>query len=138
MGHYVHLSVVMACYNNEPVAEIAKKYVGKMDKCFEAEWFIDDLSKRTGINTGPKGGLSFWGIVGNYTCAEHFCDCLRPFWKELFEKENHGSPFDFEHIIVFSEHEQSEQAEAHEISYNNETKEVEIKYHILPFAWMQM
>lgn len=135
MGFYVHLSVIMACDNNEELAEVAKKYIDTTG-CHEAEWFLQDLSARTGKNPGPKGGLSFWGIVGNYSCADFFVRSLHPFWLELFKTE--AGPFDFEHIIVFYEPEQSEMAEAYEISFNKDIEEVNITHHILPFAWMQM
>ena len=136
MGFYVHLSVVMSCDKNEPVADIAKKYIGTIENCNEADWYLKDLSERTGHNDGPKGGLSLWGIVGNYTSADNFVESLEKFWIELFKTE--AGPFDFEHIIVFSEMEQSEMAQAHEISYDEKKNKINVKVHNLPFAWMQM
>lgn len=136
MGYYVHISVVMSCDENEPVAEVAKNYINTIKDCNEAKWYLQELSERKGFNPGPKGGLSLWGITGNYTCSDKFVECLTPFWKELFENEI--GIFDFEHIIVFSEPEQRKYASCHEISWNKEKKEVEVKFHNLPFAWMQM
>ena len=79
MGHYVHLSVVFACDENDGVAEIAKRYLDTIGENREAQWFLEDLSNRTGRNPGPKGGLSTWGIVGNYTDKDEFIETLRPF-----------------------------------------------------------
>lgn len=135
MGFYVHLSIIMPCDNNEPVAEIAKKYVDTIEHCNEAEWYLEELSTRKGYNPGPKGGLSMWGIVGNYTSVDEFIDALEPFFLELFKTE--AGPSDFEHIIVFYEREQSEQAKAYEISYDKENHKIDVKEHFLPFAWMQ-
>ncbi len=135
MGHYVHLSIIMACDKNEPVAELAKKHLEKLDACKESRWYLEDLSNRKGNNTGPKGGLSMWGIVGNHTCIDKFIEDLTPFFIELYDTQ--AGPFQFEHIIIFSEHEQIEQATAHEISYNKENKKLNVKEHRLPFAWMQ-
>lgn len=135
MGHYVHLSIVMACNNEDELFKLAKKHLQKDYKCNESLWYLEYLSEGKGYTCGPKGGLSMWGIVGNYTSAEFFVENLRLFWIELFETE--VGPFNFEHIIVFYEHEQSEQADAIEISWDKEKKQLKIKDHSLPFAWMQ-
>ncbi len=136
MGYYVHLSVIFSCNENEPVAKIAKRHLEEVEDCFEAQMFLKELSVRTGWNPGPKGGLSLWGITGNYTSPDHFVEKLHPFWLDLFRSE--GGPLDFEHIIVFCEPEQREYASCHEISYDEDTDKLEIKGHVLPFAWMQM
>lgn len=143
MGVYVHLHVCFACDQNEPVAAIAKKHLTKEleDECREAAWFLTDLSKRTGRNPGPKGGLSMWGIIGNYTRGQDFVDALMPFWSELLsDKANDNAPFSFEHILVFVEPEQSEQATAFEI-FRAEPRgsgEILVQEHKCQFAWMQM
>ena len=89
---------------------------------------------------GPKGGLSLWGMTGNYTRVDAFCDILLPFWRDLlvgFE----GGPCSFEHVIVFEEREQVESATAYEIQWDDDElpqREMLIKKHEkLPFAWMQ-
>lgn len=137
MGWYVHISVIFACDENKGVADLAKKHLENLgEECHEAHWFLNNLSKRTGTNDGPKGGLSLWGTVGNHTNAEKFVEALRPFWTELLSSKTDGGPFDFEHILVFYEPEQSESANAYEISFN---KELIIKHHPnLPFCWGQM
>ena len=139
MGHYVHLSVVFACDENDGVAEIAKRYLDTIGENREAQWFLEDLSNRTGRNPGPKGGLSTWGIVGNYTDEDEFIETLRPFWKALLSDVDAG-PFSFEHILVFVEHEGCERATAIEIFLADEDnpETLTIKKHECPFAWMQM
>lgn len=144
MGVYVHLSVTFACDTNEGVAELARKHLPAQDEeCIEAKWFLDDLSKRTGGNPGPKGGLSTWGIVGNYTLGETFVEKLRPFWIDLLAGVE-GGPHDFEHIIVFEEREQTEQAKAFEIFLKENFDgtpvpgDLVIREHDLPFCWNQM
>jgi hypothetical protein len=137
MGYYVHLHVAFSCDDNEPVAELAKKHLPLMteqaDGAREARWFLEDLSKRTGGNKGPKGGLSLWGITGNYTRGEAFVEALRPFFTEMFATQT--EIFDHEHILVFEEPEQSEQCIAHEISF--ESGVMKVKRHECPFAFMQ-
>lgn len=140
MGHYVHIHVCFACDRNEGVAALAKKCLAPMsdeNSIREVRWFLSDLANRTGFNHGPKGGLSMWGIVGNYTDGPRFVEQLRPFWTELLAEVEDG-PFAFEHVLVFVEHEQSEQATAYEISYNEDMNELTVKEHACPFAWMQM
>lgn len=143
MGYYVHVHVSFACDDNEPVAALAKRHAenykteGAGDAERAARWFLDDLSERTGTNMGPKGGVSLWGIIGNYTSVDEFCELLRPFWIELLTTPQCG-PLDFEHIIVFEEREQSEQAVAYEIYLERESQALTIKRHALPFCWNQM
>lgn len=142
MGFYVHINVCFACDNNEGVAALAKKHLGKItsdaDGCREAKWFLEDLSNRTGCNKGPKGGLSTWGMVGNYTNGMVFVEELREFWSELLSGVD-GGPLSFEHILVFVELEQSEQAKAIEIFLEGEDRPGTLKIveHDCPFAWMQ-
>lgn len=84
MSHDVHIHVCFACDKNEGVAELAKKHIrpeDDRDASEEARWFLKDLAGRTGRNPGPKGGLSVWGMVGNYTAEDVFVDELRPFWE---------------------------------------------------------
>ena len=147
MGFYVHIHVCFACDNNEPVAELAKRHLPALHKLDigdgerAAIWFLDDLARRTGSNPGPKGGLSLWGVVGNYTRGDTFVDCLRPFWGELLRNEV-GGICDGEHVLVFVEPEQSEATQAFEISlsgdYRDPDRNIEIKHHEnLPFSFMQ-
>lgn len=138
MGYYVHLSVVFACDKNDGVAEIAKRHLDTVGENREARWFLEDLSTRTGSNPGPKGGLSLWGAVGNYTNAEEFVNVLRPFWLALLADDYEGGPCGFEHVIVFTEPEQTERATAFEIFRDEADDSLTVKKHELPFAWMQM
>ena len=90
MGHYVHLNVCFACDTNDAVAELAKQHMPPEDGNREARWFLQALAERTGANPGPKGGLSTWGIVGNYTDEDEFVETLRPFWKALLSDVDGG------------------------------------------------
>lgn len=134
MGHYVHLHVCFPCDSNDGVAELAKRHL-LLDVITnpEALQFLNELSKRRGANPGPKGGLSIWGIVGNWTDEEAFLEQLQPFWLELLSSEIDGGPCSFEHVLVFVEHEQSEQATAFEIFLDDG---LAVKKHPCPFAWM--
>lgn len=140
MGYYVHLHVAFACDENEGVAKLAQHHLDLLgpDAPIEVHWFLGDLANRSGKNRGPKGGLSLWGIVGNYTNGEEFCEVLRSFWNDLL-REVPGGPFDFEHVLVFEEREQSGCATAFEIIYDEDRDIIEIKRHEnLPFSWHQM
>lgn len=140
MGYNVHIQVSFACDENEAVAQLAAQHAAAFDRdtlndaSRYAVWFLDDLAARTGRNPGPKGGLSLWGMTGNYARVDEFCELLRPFWLALLAGVE-GGPNDFEHVIVFEEREQAEQAAAYEIS--REAGALSIKRHKLPFAWMQ-
>lgn len=147
MGWYVHIHVCFACDRNEPVAELAKRHRLALagedgdDGDRAAVWFLEDLARRTGGNHGPKGGLSMWGMVGNYTNGESFCEALKPFFEEML-RHGIGGICQHEHILVFEEQEQSDSAIAYEImldgDYASDVRKVVIKTHTgLPFAWMQ-
>lgn len=136
MGHYVHLNVCFACDTNDAVAELAKKYMPPEDANREARLFLQELSERTGMNYGAKGGLSTWGMVGNHTDEDKFVDTLRPFWKALLLGVD-GGPRSFEHILIFVEHEGAERATAIEI-FLDQHEALVIKKHVCPFAWMQL
>jgi hypothetical protein len=141
MGLYVHVHVSFSCDNNEGVAELAKKHLllaSNNNYTKEATWFLKDLAIRTGSNPGPKGGMSLWGIIGNYTNVEDFVVTLKPFWVDLLTGVEDG-PHSFEHILVFEEREQAERAIAYEIFLEEpDHKEFTVRKHELPFAWMQM
>lgn len=144
MGLYVHLIVVFACDENEGVAALAKKHLEsidpqKSDEDRDAKQFLLALSQRTGGNPGSRGGVSMWGIIGNYSSGERFSELLRPFWIDLLAGVE-GGPHDFEHIIVFEEREQTEQAVAYEIMFDDPEgvgRKLIIKRHELPFCWGQ-
>jgi hypothetical protein len=144
MGYYVHIHVCFACDTNEGVAALALKHKAMLsdsnDGAREAGWFLADLVKRTGHNPGPKGGLSTWGIVGNYTRGEAFVKTLMPFWLELLSGDIDGGPCSFEHILVFEEPEQTERTIAYEIFLEDrdDPKTLEVKRHECPFSFMQM
>jgi len=157
MGWYVHLHVCFACDFNDGVAELARKHLETIEDDggndhYEARLFLQDLSKRTGTNEGPKGGLSLWGIIGNFTKADVFVEALRPFWEELLSRNSGdedswedessiGFPLSFEHVLVFYEDEGFEAASAYEIGWDDpdaENRKLIIRHHgPLPFAWMQ-
>jgi hypothetical protein len=144
MAWDVHIHVCFACDDNEPVAELARKHLALLpqgeDAELAAQWFLESLASRTGQNFGPKGGLSLWGMIGNYTDAECFCEMLRPFWCELLS-EVRGGPCNHERIIVFEEPEQREAATAYEIGWDDPhstSRELFIRTHEkLPFSWQQ-
>lgn len=135
MGHYVHLHVCFPCDRNDGVAQLALHHLSleTIDNR-EALQFLSELSRRYGPNPGAKGGLSIWGIVGNWTDEDAFVTQLESFWGELLSGKIEGGPCSFEHVLVFVEHEQSEQATAYEIYFDDR---LAIKKHLCPFAWMQ-
>jgi hypothetical protein len=145
MAWNVHLHVCFACTDNAGVAELARKHLsGTIDKDgqqLEIKWFLQSLAERTGMNHGPKGGLSLWGIIGNHTSAEAFCETLRPFWSDLLSEDYEDGPLSFERVLVFSEDEQSDEANAYEIGWDDDTsldRKIIIKIHKgLPFSWRQ-
>lgn len=148
MGFYVHLSVIFSASYNDGIAELARKHLPLLvfedGENREAEWFLRDLSGRTGENMGPKGGLCLWGTVGNYTRPDKFVDKLRPFWKELLSGVT-GGPLSFHHILVFGEPEQTERTTAYEIflpenedGFGDHESDLIVKVHECPFAFMQM
>jgi len=134
MGYYVHINVCFACDNNEGVAEIAARHAPSI-KHREAKFFLDTLSSRTGTNPGGKGGLSTWGIVGNYVRGADFVQALLPFWNDLIGCED--GPNDFEHVLVFEEAEQSANAKAFEIEKDEFSGEIKVTEHACTFRWNQ-
>lgn len=143
MAFKVHIHVCFACDDNTPIAVLARDalevFDSEEDGAREAKWFLESLASRSGTNPGPKGGLSFWGLVGNYTDADRFVDVLRPFFRNVLG-DSDGGPCSHERILVFSEREQSEAATCHEIFWeddNTREKLVVRKHEQLPFSWMQ-
>ena len=67
MAWDVHIHVRFDCNQNEGVAALAAKCLATITDASDGEraaiWFLTDLSKRTGENFGPKGGLSLWGMT---------------------------------------------------------------------------
>lgn len=145
MGWYVHLHVAFACDENEKVADLASLWLerGGETLSIEAKWFLGDLSERTGANRGPKGGLSLWGIVGNYTDGWRFADSLRGFWCDILGCE--GGPHRFERIVVIEEEEGSHQARAHMVYLPGHlhwqgtptAQDIKIETRVLPIFWGQ-
>lgn len=125
MGYYVHLHVAFSCSSNDGVAFVANKHFERScgPDAKESAWFLRDLAGRTGENPGPKGGLSLWGIIGNYTDHAKFVDDLHDFWVELLSGEVEGGPCEHHHILVFYENEQSEQAHCYEIGLTQECQD---------------
>lgn len=138
MSHYVHLHVAFACNENERTARLAAHHLDLLPQVPpEPRWFLASLAGRTGTNPGPKGGLSLWGMVGQNTSGEDFAAILRPFFLSLL-RDSQDSPHDHEHILVFFEPEQSEQAQALEILLDDAGTGIVVRHHAkLPFAWMQ-
>ncbi len=143
MGFYVHVQVSFACDDNDGVAALAgKQRAADMEEsCPEAAAFVRYLAIRSGRNIGPKGGVSVWGMIGNYTNVGKFVEVLEPFWKELLSGIE-GGPCPFEHVVVLYEMEQSEKACAYEIYQETHRSQIKdgliIKHHELPFCWNQM
>ena len=139
----MHLHVCFACNRNDAIAVLAKKHLERpFDKnnfgFQEAVWFLDDLSRRTGGNPGPKGGLSLWGIVGGSTDAKCFVQLLKPFFKDLLDGVD-GGPLAFHHILIFTQTEELRAMTVYEVFLDRETKDLKVKTHEqMPFAAMQM
>lgn len=160
MSFHVNLSVIFPCYANDKVAELAKRYLDSfgVELPPEGEWpkhdytkeylydswyamcFLTNLARRTGINAGPRGGMSLWGTVGNHVNVDMFVDELYEFWRDLLIEDNEG-PLSHEHILVFYEYEQSFAANCIEIflqERRRKTSKVVIEHHKdLPFRWNQ-
>jgi hypothetical protein len=143
LGLYVHLSVIFPCDRNEGVARLAEKHAalvpeGAPDERFH---FLRDLCGREGENFGPKGGVSTWGIIGNYTSADAFVQSLSAFWEDLLGQDGddwHG-PLPQNRVVVFYEVEQSERAKCYEIGwddpFSSERKMCYWHHEDLPFSW---
>lgn len=139
MGYYTQIHVMMACDENDGVAKAATEYLATMEfKSRDAGWYLETLAERTGANDGPKGGVSHWGIVGNYTNLDEFIEDLKPFWEKLLRDEIDGGPHMFEHIIILYEAEQSEATTVVEIGIEEITEKFFVKNHgAMPFAFRQ-
>lgn len=136
MGHYVHFSV---CYSSDldkkaELEKLVNRFQAPPDIPIEADMLLQAILDPKNYNCGRKGELFTWGIVGNYTSAESIVQLLAPFFEEQLRREL--GPLDFDHIIIFEEHEQTEQAQCWEIYLEgNENGKLVIKHHMLPFCW---
>lgn len=138
MGSHVYINVCFDCDDNDAVAEVARRHLTDDLEDRDARQFLEDLTKRTGLNHGPKGGLTTWGMIGNWTIGEEFVSSLKPFWLDLLLSDLDGGPLSFHNIMVFVEREQTGHAAAFEVSLDDisEPAELRIKEHVCPFAWM--
>lgn len=154
MGYYVHLHVVFHCDLNDEVAALARKHleIGTVSETEEhgkreAYWYLEELSKRTGQNPGQKGGLSLWGIIGNYTNVEAFIEVLNPFWLDLLSCALEGGPSDYDVVTIFYQPEQTSTANVFVIRLAESRRALkmfpELKQSLrvahhedLPFSWM--
>ena len=147
VANYILLSVCFPCDLNEPIAQIAQS-IPADELCDPAQQFLRELSTRTGKNPGGKGGLCQWGIVGSGFKPLVFVQELMPFWRALLSQEGEdSSPDPASRVIVFSEKEQIDEAEAFEIGWFNDSggwggswdaekrDRIHIRHHDLPFAW---
>lgn len=160
MGFYVHFSVVFSADHNESMVAAAQKqidvfknpdykegdyYQDKWDCEYDTIRFLEAIQDPKNYNTGPKGTLFSWGIVGNFTRVRDVVDDLKDFFIEAFTNDNINL-YPHRHILFFQEREGSEQAQAYEIylkqgsmyKHSKEDPELVVKHHDLPFAWMQM
>ena len=151
MSHSVHIQISFVCNDNTPIAALAEKHIGLVEKrvkaalphlvCPEPVLFLKALSQRTGGSEGGKGrgGISFWGWIGRYVDEEEVVDYLSPFFKDMLTGEV-GGILSFEHILLFSEHEGNECCSCYEImlSKNPEDDLVCNVHENLPFSWNQM
>lgn len=150
MGFYVHFHI---CFNADYSRDMAQAAQDILDMLWdkegeehacerEAVWLLKAIQDLKNYNTGPKGSLFTWGIVGNYTRADDVIDDLKEFFLELLTNRK-LDPYVSEHIIAFEEKEQSEKAIAYEIylkfpSYEAKGNELIVKRHEMPFCWFQM
>ena len=150
MGFYVHFHICFNADHSPEMVEAAKKQLKEFwveeaeeyDCERETRRLLEAIQDPKNYNTGPKGSLFTWGIVGNYTRAGDVIDDLELFFFELLSNRE-LDPYSAEHIIVFEEKEQSEKAIAYEIYlkspfYDIGNNELIVKRHELPFCWNQM
>jgi len=103
--------------------------------------YLRALAKRTGLNPGPKGGLSLWGMVVNGdNSADDFVEELRSFWVDLLSMDgDNGGPSSFEHVLIFYQGEDADAANAYEVCWDDHyspNRQLLIKHHQrLPFSW---
>jgi hypothetical protein len=139
MSRNVHIHVAFECTFNDRVAALARKHLSLDYGGYEVVSFLNALAERSGTNQGRKGGVSLWGMIGNATDGDDFCDVLRPFWCDLLSDSDIDMPE--EHVIVFIQDLQSTTAmvTAYEIGWDNpdsEGRELVInKHEQLPFSW---
>lgn len=107
---------------------------GGGDDVRDARQFLSALACRSGSNPGEKGGLSMWGKVGNYSDGRAFVEALQAFWLELLRGP--AGPHRHEHVVVFDEYEQRQEARAFEISLDDDDR-LTVREHTLPFSWNQ-
>jgi hypothetical protein len=138
MGYYVKLSVVFECHDHEALHPIVNACLTEVrtSGCKEAEWYLTQLLERKGLAPGPKGGMSTWGMVGNYTSGEHFVQALAPFWFLVLAAQE-GGMGQYTKIMVFVQGEDESKATAYEIFREDpeDDHSMTVKKHACPFSW---
>ena len=154
MSYYVLLLVTFPCNENDEVAALAKDHLvrkgldpeckkvertNQNDGQWEAELFLRDLSKRSGLNSGHNGGVSSWGRIGNYVREAEFVAELLPFFSDLLglgpAGEIDGGPMSHHHVLVFSEYEDAGCSSVHDIFRPEEATNLQVDKKQLPVGW---
>lgn len=147
MGNWVHIHVCFPCHGYHDIAKYAQKHLPNIPDDYlykEAIHFLADLAGRSDEAPGTKSGLCLWGTIGNYTQADEFVEILKPFWEDILrwegpDGEGWDGPSAFQHILVFWQNDEWEQAKALEIFWDDDrspTRKLIIRQHDnLPFSW---
>ena len=142
MGYYVHLHVVIDCGESPQLAALARTHEQRLSDWASLEHYLDpdawrlltDLGQREApLSPGPKGDLTLWGYVGNYTNVERFVTQLTPFFRDLFSMSRDRPAY----VSVFAQEEQTETARLVQIrprSHDDPTNLEVREFYDLPFS----
>lgn len=139
MAHEVLITVTVQWNDQDELAAIAKRYHDILSKeghytgpenrkLLECNMFLADLTTRTGMAKGPKGGVVQWGIVGNWTVGDTFVEVLKPFWEEIL-KETVGN------VVVMAQDEQTPYVNCWVIRLDDDDELLTITEHQLPISF---
>jgi hypothetical protein len=142
MADPYYLVISFRCDHNDAVAPLARRYRAQLDaaitdlEAYEAAWFLEALSERSGDNPGPKGGMSVWGMVTNKLNAADVVHVLKPFWEELITL--------LDRVLVMYQRDEGEGFFVYDIGWDGFPPEIAVPrlafrhYGPLPFGWGEL
>ncbi len=134
MGFYVFVNIAFPCNNEDQIVQkVAAKHVERLKNAKEYRervslQFLEATASGKTINCAAKGEGCSYAVTGNYTLLDGLVEDLLPFFDDLWGADGPDgmSPiFDFEHVLVMVNPEQSGKMKVAEIlsKYHKEDRD---------------
>ncbi len=148
MGHYCYTVISCSVNDADFAQKTARSHLQKKDErqgiC---TGFLKHVAEGKAYAEASKGSTITYGAVGNYVDIDSTVQELLPFFDDLWANEDDGMN-DFDHALIFVNHEQAMKTEVREIVSREHTMDPEcivkgqegarIRSYEAPWSWHQM